>query len=287
MFVNKGSRRTTAVVVIVHKAELSFYEKKSLLECLKQLKIYDIFLVHPANLDITNYSFALHKLIIMPVDGIWLKDYESFNRMKINFWFYNKFKAYQNILFYELDSWIFSDQLIYWENLGFDYIGAPWILINQNNDIEVYGIGNGGFSLRNVSKHLKLIRSLRIISCLKKFEKFNDFGILPQFLKLLHLIINSIKTQSYWENNFTGQEDIFWTQDLPKILIDFNSNSKTLNFLYKILIYKEFKIADFNNACKFSFEMYPEKLYELNDNKLPFGCHAWQKYNSEFWKLHI
>jgi hypothetical protein len=30
----------------------------------------------------------------------------------------------------------------------------------------------------------------------------------------------------------------------------------------------------------------PRKAYELNQG-LPFGCHAWDIYETEFWKLHI
>ena len=36
----------------------------------------------------------------------------------------------------------------------------------------------------------------------------------------------------------------------------------------------------------FSFEMCPEKLYDLNNMKLPFGCHAWE-LNLNFWRNKI
>ena len=41
-----------------------------------------------------------------------------------------------------------------------------------------------------------------------------------------------------------------------------------------------FKVASFDEARKFSFECNPRKLFELNQNQLPFGCHAWQKHDS-------
>ena len=41
-------------------------------------------------------------------------------------------------------------------------------------------------------------------------------------------------------------------------------------------------------AIAFSFELSPSYLYKLNGNYLPFGCHAWYKYEYEnFWKQHI
>ena len=40
-----------------------------------------------------------------------------------------------------------------------------------------------------------------------------------------------------------------------------------------------------NQAIKFSFEVMPSYLYKLNNNVLPFGCHAFEKYESDFWKI--
>ena len=35
------------------------------------------------------------------------------------------------------------------------------------------------------------------------------------------------------------------------------------------------------------FELEPRYLYNLNQKKLPFGCHAWEKHEPDFWKNHI
>ncbi len=40
-------------------------------------------------------------------------------------------------------------------------------------------------------------------------------------------------------------------------------------------------------ACAFAFERSPRYLYEKNANILPFGCHAWEKYDKAFWLNHI
>ena len=37
-------------------------------------------------------------------------------------------------------------------------------------------------------------------------------------------------------------------------------------------------------ALKFAFELAPKKAYELNNRQLPFGVHAWEKYDLAFWK---
>jgi len=45
-----------------------------------------------------------------------------------------------------------------------------------------------------------------------------------------------------------------------------------------------FTIPLASEAVAFAFEAHPEYLFELNQQQLPFGCHAWQRYNPEFWE---
>ena len=49
----------------------------------------------------------------------------------------------------------------------------------------------------------------------------------------------------------------------------------------------DFSVAPLDIALSFSFEREVRRCYELNQNKLPFGCHAWQKYDLEFILPHI
>jgi hypothetical protein len=40
-------------------------------------------------------------------------------------------------------------------------------------------------------------------------------------------------------------------------------------------------------ALQFAFELAPRKAFELNQQQLPFGVHAWEKYDLEFWKPYL
>ncbi len=40
-------------------------------------------------------------------------------------------------------------------------------------------------------------------------------------------------------------------------------------------------------ALNFAFEMEPRKAFEITSHNLPFGVHAWEKYDPEFWKEWI
>jgi hypothetical protein len=70
------------------------------------------------------------------------------------------------------------------------------------------------------------------------------------------------------QNHYDNFEDIFFSHAVP-------------------LKFKDFRIATIEDAIKFSFEVKPDYLFELNNRKLPMGCHAWWRYNLAFWKPYI
>jgi hypothetical protein len=102
--------------------------------------------------------------------------------------FYKQFLAYKYILIYQLDAFAFKDDLSYWCKQGYDYIGAPWIIqykypdfvkalkskiqhkLHTRFNVQKDGlpspmqferkVGNGGFSLRRVSKFHELSISM-------------------------------------------------------------------------------------------------------------------------------
>lgn len=46
----------------------------------------------------------------------------------------------------------------------------------------------------------------------------------------------------------------------------------------------QFRVAPVEVALKFSFEKNVRKCFMLSGYTIPFGCHAWEKYDFEFWK---
>lgn len=49
----------------------------------------------------------------------------------------------------------------------------------------------------------------------------------------------------------------------------------------------KFKVAPKEVAWQFSFERPVKVLYGLNGEQLPFGCHAWMKYDLDFFRPYI
>ena len=48
--------------------------------------------------------------------------------------------------------------------------------------------------------------------------------------------------------------------------------------------YPLFRIPSKDIAINFAFELQPELCYDLAGKNLPFGCHAWEKNNLDFWR---
>ena len=257
------------ILIIVHKADPTIYELSSLAQCYKILGNYQIRLIAPEGLNVSKYKAQVPQIVVDYIHPKWQKTYAMFNRLKILPLLYSKYSKFQYILFYELDAWVFYDNLDYWCKKDFDYIGAPWFEGWQyaKENASFIGIGNGGFSLRKVKSHLKILKTFSYIIPFKVLIR--DFLKEPSPRKFLNLIRNlTIKNNTFQIfNDFQGNEDYFWGI--------FVSNK-----------FKWFKVPDVNTALKFSIEVNPH-LYIKSADDLPFGCHAWYKYNIEFWRRYI
>ena len=267
--------KLAVILIIAHKPILNDAEIASLKQCYLILSNYSIKLVCPEGMDISVYKTVNEKADIVFIDPKWQATYKMFNELKKSNYLLKKFIDYQYLLFYELDAWVFKDELAYWCNKNYDYNGAVWFdgWENASCESKMIGIGNGGFSLRKVSTSLLILKRINTIKIIRNFWyksfflrviKFNYF-ILP-FSKLLK-IKNTIHLNDALFNVGIN-EDYFWTQIGAKVFSDF-------------------KLAPLDDAFKFSFEVNASLLFKKNNNQLPFGCHAWQRYEPDFWKKSI
>lgn len=275
------------VLIIAHNENLSLCEKESLSQCFKILHKYPIKLICPEALNISEYKKVIPNIVVEFIEPKWQSSYRMFNRLKIDSLLYTKFKSYNYILFYELDAWVFRDELAYWCNKGYDYIGAPWSGMHEYDNELLVGIGNGGFSLRKINGALKMLRKLRMLEVLEQYQYFNWRGIVPRLPCILIKLFKSIQKPGIFEKTYNFQEDVFWCKSAPKRLNNFTCKATMLSLMGRLLIKNESIIAPVETAVKFSIETNPKELYKLNNGQLPFGCHAWEKYDPEFWKAFI
>jgi hypothetical protein len=60
-------------------------------------------------------------------------------------------------------------------------------------------------------------------------------------------------------------------------------HAEDLYFSFLGTMLTDFKLPNFKTASEFSHDIDPVFLYKLNSNSIPFGCHAWKKYDAPHW----
>ena len=200
--------------------------------------------------------------------------------------FYLRFKDYEYMLICQTDAWVFRDELDYWCSQGYDYIGAPIYFPYSSKRFThiFYGVGNGGFSLRRIEYCLRIIRA-------DHHRIFLKPGILAKI---------------YWYS-FLYNED-YGRNRLQRIWLLPLSVAKMLGFRNSVARFREAgceedailsfwahnawgltcRVPDETEAARFSFEVHPEYLFHKTGDRLPFGCHAFVKWDYDhFWRKYI
>ena len=203
----------------------------------------------------------------------YFKDLVSYNRLLLSLEFYERFSSYDYMLIFQTDALIINDSIDVFLKKGYTYIGAPWLEADVPEK-EGLSVGNGGFSLRHIPSFIQALRSDLIIpDFFWKFYHPSQNWKRRLFKLLVYLptqIWSSSKGKSFYfeKAKYNGMnEDIVWSQYIKD--------------------HKEYSISSLEDALMFSFETMPRDCYRLNKNQLPFGCHAFEKYDFEFWKSHI
>lgn len=271
-------KNDVVILVIAHKSVLNEFEIISLKQLYKILGHYPIKFICPRGLDVSFYKEIINKPEFDFIDPCWQATYANFNKLKISPLLYKKYQYYKYILFYEPDAYVFRDELSEWCAKGYDYIGAPWFegWHDATPTSKFIGVGNGGFSLRNVStalnvwswrSYFKIRKSINELwyEMLERNQALDWYRKIGSFKYFVLQFLGKNNNTRYYIQFCSGNEDVFWTEYIPKY-------------------FKKYKVAPFKDAIQFSFETNPSKLYHMNNNKLPFGCHAWMKYEyEEFW----
>jgi hypothetical protein len=272
---SEAANKKVVVLIMIYQESLTQFEIVSLKQCLTVLKSHNLRIVKPISLNLSSWGLNLDQITYENFPDKYFKGIGAYSRLLISPAFYKRFIDFEYLLIYQLDAFVFRDELIQWCNSGYDFIGSPWFenFSSEDGNARLTGVGNGGFSLRKVQSHLKVLHSFSYLSQPKENWTLR-MSAMPKGLNLLKqaggFILDLItRNNTFWLfNSFRGFEDQFWSLIVPK------------NFTW-------FKTAGIKEAMNFSIEMQPRRVFSMNDRKLPFGCHAWWKYDLEFWKPHI
>ncbi len=251
-------------MIPVYQDHLSDYEKISLQQCINILGNYKIVVIKPRSLTLTifnDYPFIEYRSFN---DNCFV-NVDAYSRLLMSRHFYREFLDFTYMLIYQLDAFVFNDELLEWCNKRYDYVGAPWLKDNEYTDVFHYlksrlrvflnirlnlkepgtntpsrrqfenQVGNGGFSLRKIDRFYEL----------------------------------ALQYADHYEHNHLGMdnwlpEDVFWSISINRLKTNLH-------------------IPKYREAVRFSFEHALDRAFSLTDNVLPFGCHAWHQHVA-FWR---
>ncbi len=249
-----------AVILPIFTTKLSHNELNSIKSNIEVLKKWDHIIICPETKSeaIQNFlnPFQFNYKIIK------LKDYHfhsvtTYDQLLRKKWFYELFKDYRFILITQPDVVIFKDDLAKWIEKDFDYIGAPWVIKDSEENINFY-VGNGGFSLRKIRSFLDSFNRFKILKCpiwyLEKKGISKRLAFIFQFVFGFNKFVFSKKLH----------EDFFWSQLIP------STN-------------KKFVVA----PPEIAFEFAIENFESINIDQMPFAVHAWEKFAPEKIKKKI
>lgn len=263
-------RQRVCVTIPVYQDKISAYEQIAMDQCFKVLGDYDIIFIVPVRLQffIAQHPYCVSgKATYITFDNDFFTDIPAYNKLMKSTVFYKSFFAYEFLLIYQLDAFVFRDELMAWCDLGYDNIGAPFFDGHDyaTADSRIVGQGNGGFCLRNVMACYLVVTKIRKLNYHKEYTDNIRPGLRKIYRYFKH---NWVYNYSRFPFQPIINEDRFWADVIPAK-------------------FKDFKVPEPTVSVAFSFEVNPGVLYEINNRKLPFGCHAWWRYDLDFWKPFI
>lgn len=264
------SSKKVIITIPVYSTDLSYIEKNTLKNNVDKLKNYDIAIIYPESLDISGIiELQRNNISLVRFSDHSFSSVEGYNKLLRSSAFYSGFSGYEYLLILQLDAFVFQNDLERFCDKEYDYWGAPWIdfeLINYRFLRTVLPLFHKSRYLRpfrNVfgNKYLVGNGGLSLRKVATHLQVATKYDTLIQEFE---------KDYDKWiEGGATSMmEDVFWALFVPHF-------------------YPEYKVAPWQEAIDFSFEMNPRKAYKLNGNKLPFGCHAFAKVDPDFYKKYI
>lgn len=147
------------IVIPVYSEKLNSPELASLRQVKRVLKHYKICFVAPSRMR----KFLLSRGYIAEFfKNEMFESVETYSELLLTPEFYNRFIQYKYMLIYQLDAFVFSDKLLDFCQLGYDYIGAPW----KRYDFSYLNVkvGNGGFCLRRIEACKRMVENGKLLN---------------------------------------------------------------------------------------------------------------------------
>jgi hypothetical protein len=240
---------TSACVVVPAYKEAPTKEELAAWEQVRRvLSAYPVILLCPQGMDRTAYDEGASDWEPLELPHECFASISAYNRLMLDRDFYQLFARYEFTLVYQLDGWVFRDELAKWCSEPLDYVGAPWAPHAYLR-----------FALRRWP-----LRALRMATSRHRGRVGNGGVSLRRNGAFISFLDRHPKEAESWTHN----EDVFWG-------------------IFAAAIRDEIRVPTARAASHFSVEEPAEAAVEAMGGRLPFACHAWQRYEEAFWRRFI
>ena len=246
----RDTNKTYCIVIPAYQEHLNTMSMIALQSLADRTNLYEhTYLAIPEGLNIDEYRKIFKNIKIKEFDSTYFKSMFTYSQLCISYNFYTSFAEYDYMLLYQLDCYLFHDEIQQFVDMGYDYIGGPifsinsgWKTVKKNKP----AIGNGGLSLRRIQKFIELT---------------DPQGEFRTSNRLSDNILSSIKF-----------EDLYFCDTIPR-LYGVKLNCPTLDIALQF-------------SWDQSVEYIDALLHNVNLFKMPMGAHAINKF-VDYWKQHI
>lgn len=270
------------VIIPVYKPQLDEWEQRSVRRGIAVLSAWPLGWVYPEGMDMAYYRRAFPEIgHFYPVGREYLRSVSGYNRLLLQAAFYQLFAAYEYLLVYQPDCYIFRDELERWMQAEYDYVGGVWFenyLVQPGVEPRLSYPGNGGFSLRRVAAMQDILedgRPFNRISTLGKAYVNNVRRGMP----IHRVLVEFVKTLLYvvgW-NNSPRSAARWWQVNEDRFFVDM------------AMVHGRLRIPSVEEAIDFCWDHAPGWLY-ARYGRLPMAAHAWYREdwiyagNRKFWE---
>jgi len=278
-----SSKNICAVIIPVYRDPyLREGERISFERCIEILGDYDIILVHPKKLTVSSEVLQRVKRTCC-FDDSYFESISGYNRLLLSSIFYKRFTSYEYILIYQLDAYVFRDELRFWCQQGYDYIGGVWFsdgARDGESGLRLWKPGNGGVSLRKVSAFSRVLRCRRIL-------------FTPRQIYWLFVYAYRHKSLMTWlREALLSPLKVFGFQNNLRWLAKHTDMNEDVFYATVVSEKTRFMMPSIEDAVLFSWDRNPADLYRVY-NRLPCCCHAWWRNdgvyegNYDFWRKMV
>jgi hypothetical protein len=246
------------VVVPLYTTDLGPDARLSLRRTIRMLGRHPMAIVCPEGLDLEPLApmFGSVEPRIERFAPAYFAGVAGYNRLMLSPGFYARFAAEDYLLICQTDVYVFSDRLDDWIARGHDYVGAPWIASPRN----AWNLGLEWLTdlFRAEPKpRMHYFRvgnggfSLRRVAMMRKITE-------EQQPDIEALLARPVPSRLH-------VEDVFFSLVGPQR-------------------YPDMRIPDYREALDFCIDRRPRLALKMNDGRLPFACHGFDKRNvRRFW----